>query len=122
MTNKQAAVAFLESVIAGKIREGYAKFVAPQAIHHNIHFPGDRRSLLEAMEQSHVQFPDKRLAVKQVLEEGDRVMVFSHVTIREGELEMGIIHLFRFSQGQIVELWDVGQQVPEDSPNENGMF
>ena len=29
---------------------------------------------------------------------------------------------FRFQGDRIVELWDLGQPVPEKSPNENGMF
>ena len=32
------------------------------------------------------------------------------------------VHLFRFDGDRIVELWDVGQPVPEESPNENGVF
>jgi predicted SnoaL-like aldol condensation-catalyzing enzyme len=33
-----------------------------------------------------------------------------------------VIHIFRFEEDRIVELWDVGQEIPEDSPNDNGMF
>jgi predicted SnoaL-like aldol condensation-catalyzing enzyme len=32
------------------------------------------------------------------------------------------VHIFRFRGDKIVELWDLGQEVPESSPNENGMF
>jgi predicted SnoaL-like aldol condensation-catalyzing enzyme len=32
------------------------------------------------------------------------------------------VHIFRFEQGRIVELWDLGQEVPESSPNQYGMF
>ena len=38
------------------------------------------------------------------------------------DLGWAIIHIFRFQDNQIVEMWDVGQAVPEDSPNENGVF
>jgi predicted SnoaL-like aldol condensation-catalyzing enzyme len=33
-----------------------------------------------------------------------------------------VVHIFRFEGGLIVELWDVGQDVPEQSVSENGMF
>ena len=31
-------------------------------------------------------------------------------------------HIFRFAGDRIVEMWDVGQEVPASSPNTNGMF
>lgn len=33
-----------------------------------------------------------------------------------------VVHIFRFDRNHIVEMWDLGQQVPENMPNENGMF
>jgi predicted SnoaL-like aldol condensation-catalyzing enzyme len=66
--------------------------------------------------------PDKILAVKQVLQDGDRVAVLSHMVPAPGEPGMALVHLFRFEDGRITELWDVGQPVPVDSPNEHGMF
>lgn len=38
------------------------------------------------------------------------------------DLGAAVVHIFSFHEGKIVEMWDVGQPVPEDSPNENGMF
>jgi predicted SnoaL-like aldol condensation-catalyzing enzyme len=32
------------------------------------------------------------------------------------------VHIFRFKKGHIVELWDLGQPVPEKSLNQYGMF
>jgi predicted SnoaL-like aldol condensation-catalyzing enzyme len=36
--------------------------------------------------------------------------------------EIVVIHIFRFEHDRIAELWDVGQPISKDSPNENGMF
>ena len=38
------------------------------------------------------------------------------------EPAVATIHLFRIEAGRIVELWDVGQPAPADSPNEHGLF
>jgi len=32
------------------------------------------------------------------------------------------VHIFRFKGGRIAELWDIGVQEPEDSPNQHGLF
>jgi predicted SnoaL-like aldol condensation-catalyzing enzyme len=36
--------------------------------------------------------------------------------------EHAVVHIVRFDGEKIAEMWDVGQAVPADSPNENGMF
>ena len=41
---------------------------------------------------------------------------------KPGDLGAAVVHIFKFEGNLIVELWDMGQAVPEDSPNENGMF
>jgi predicted SnoaL-like aldol condensation-catalyzing enzyme len=33
-----------------------------------------------------------------------------------------VVHIFRFAGNHIVEMWDLGQQIPDNMPNENGMF
>ncbi len=48
--------------------------------------------------------------------------VFSHVRQKAGDRGVAVVHIFRFEAGRIVELWDVGQPVPEETVNENGMF
>jgi len=35
---------------------------------------------------------------------------------------IAVVHIFRFESDQIAELWDVGMEVPKDSPNESGAF
>jgi predicted SnoaL-like aldol condensation-catalyzing enzyme len=36
--------------------------------------------------------------------------------------EIALIHIFRFEDGSIIEEWEAAQEVPKESPNENGMF
>lgn len=49
-------------------------------------------------------------------------MVHSLVKQNPEDLGRAVVHIFRFQDNKIVELWDIGQPIPEDSPNENGMF
>jgi predicted SnoaL-like aldol condensation-catalyzing enzyme len=120
--NKAAAVSFLQMASKGDVREAYSKFVAPGFKHHNPYYEGSAETLMTAMEENARENPSKALDVKLAIEEGDFVAVHSHVRLKPGELGGAIVHIFRFEAGHIVELWDVGQAVPEQSPNQHGMF
>ena len=119
---KEIAVSFLQLVASGEVREAYQKYIGPRFSHHNPFFPGDANSLMLAMEENAAKNPHKSLEVKQAIEEKDRVVVFSHVKQNPSDLGGAVVHIFRFQDNQIVELWDVGQAIPENSPNRNGMF
>ncbi|UIO44005.1 nuclear transport factor 2 family protein [Brevibacillus brevis] len=121
-TLKENAVSFLQLVASGNVREAYQRYTSPNFRHHNPFFRGDAHSLMLAMEENAAQNPHKVLEVKRAIEEGDIVAVHSHVKQNQEDLGGAVVHIFRFHNDQIVELWDVGQPIPEDSPNENGMF
>ena len=121
MSNKDSAIEFLRLASSGNVREAYEKYIHPDFRHHNPYFNGDRESLLIAMEDAAVNHPNKFLNVQQAIEEGDRVAIHSHVR-QESGADIAVVHIFRFQNDTIIELWDVGLEVPEGSPNENGMF
>ena len=121
-TRKQAAVEFLQLIVAGRIDEAYQKHVYMQGKHHNPYCPAGFPALKKAMIENHVQFPSKQLTVKNVLGDGDLVAVHSHILLRPGEPGVAAVHLFRFHSDKIVEMWDSGQPVPVDSPNKDGAF
>ncbi|WP_404459698.1 nuclear transport factor 2 family protein [Sutcliffiella horikoshii] len=119
---KEAAISFLELVASGKIREAFESHIALDFLHHNPYFRGDAESLMLAMEENAVQSPNKMLEVKHTIAEGNTVAVHSHIKQNPEELGAAVIHIFRFEGERVVELWDVGQAIPEESPNEHGMF
>jgi predicted SnoaL-like aldol condensation-catalyzing enzyme len=121
-SRKDAAIEFLTLVASGKIREAYTRHVGPGFRHHNPYFRGDAASLMEAMEQTAVKNPDKTLEVQLALHDGELVAVFSRVRQKPSDPGGAVVHIFRFVGDRIVELWDIGQAVPEESVNENGMF
>ena len=121
-TQKEAAVDFLHLVASGNVREAYRKYVGPEFRHHNPYFRSDAKSLMAAMEENAAKNPNKVLEVQRALQDGDLVAVHSHIRQRPGDRGGAAVHIFRFQGDRIVELWDVGQEVPESSPNELGMF
>ena len=120
--HKTAAVQFLEKVVQGNIDEAYRTFVDMKGKHHNHFFPAGFASLQKAMKDNHVQFPAKRIAVKNVLADGDLVAVHSELILKSAGDRMTVVHIFRFKGDMIVEMWDCGQQIPADSPNGDGAF
>ena len=122
MDHRDIASEFLCMCARGEVRDAYARFVAEDFIHHNAWFPGDRESLLLAMEQSAAAEPNKSFEVKQVIDGGDRIAVLSHLRRANADLEYAVVHIARIEGGKIVGLWDLGQEIPKDSPNTNGMF
>ena len=119
---KETAIDFLRKAASGDVREAYRKYVGPRFRHHNVYFKGDAESLMLGMEENAKQNPDKTLEIKHALHDGDLVAVHSHVRMNPGDRGVALVHIFRFEGDRIAELWDLGQPVPETSPNEYGMF
>ncbi|MGM7722225.1 nuclear transport factor 2 family protein [Metabacillus sp. Hm71] len=119
---KEKAVSFLQLVASGNVPEAYERYISPDFRHHNPYFRGDADSLMIAMEENAAKNPHKILEVKLAIQEKDTVAVHSHVKQNPDDLGGAVVHIFRFLDNQIVELWDIGQPIPKDSPNENGMF
>ena len=119
---KDTAIEFLTLAASGNVSEAYERHVGAEFRHHNPHFRGDAASLREAMQTNAAKNPNKVLEVQRALQDGDEVAVFSHVRQRPDDRGAAVVHIFRFEGSRIAELWDIGQEVPESSVNENGMF
>ncbi len=118
----RAALSFLRLVIGGKISEAYATHVDPRMRHHNPFYAGDASSLQKGMEENDRAFPSKSITIKNVIEDGNLVAVHSNVRLEPGKPGFATVHMFRFEGDKVVEMWDIVQEVPKDSPNKNGMF
>ena len=115
---------FLKMAASGKVSEAYQKYISRDFLHHNAYFAGDAKSLKAGMMEAHHKFPKTTLEVQRVVAEDDLVAVHSRVRHSADSPEIAVVHIFRIdlNYDRIVELWDVGMEVPKDSPNENGVF
>jgi predicted SnoaL-like aldol condensation-catalyzing enzyme len=123
MKRKESAVEFLKMASAGRVDDAYARFIAPGFVHHNPYFKGDRESLKAAMTEAHATSPNKLIDVKRVFEDG--AFVITHSLVVRGnpaDPDVAVVHIFKFDGEKVVELWDLGQLLSKDSPNENGAF
>jgi predicted SnoaL-like aldol condensation-catalyzing enzyme len=116
------AIELLQMCAGGQVREAYDKHVDARFRHHNPYFRSDRASLMEAMADSATRDPSKSFRVMKVMPAGDTVALLSRLEREQGRLVYAVVHILRFEGDRIVEMWDLAQPVPDDSPNELGMF
>ncbi len=118
---KAIALDFLDYARTGN-RDAAERLAAPGARHHNPLFAAGMPALLDAVVEAAKEAPARQLDVKRVIAEGDCVVVHSHVRHRRGDPGMSLVHIFRFEDDRIAEVWDIAQPLPEVSPNADGAF
>ena len=121
-SHKDTATSFLRLAVSGQAKRAFESYAASDFRHHNPWFRGDAQSLAAAMDENAAQHPDKAIEFINVLEDGDLVAVHSRVRHTPGGPQVAVVHIFRFDGDRVVELWDLAQEVPAESANENGMF
>ena len=119
---KSLAIAFLQEIVAGDVKGAYDRHVGDGFRHHNAYFAGDAASLCAGMEDDEQRCPGKQLIVINALEDGDRVSIHSKLIRPGGGPEIAVVHLFRFEDGRIAEMWDVAMVAPAEIVNQNGLF
>jgi len=122
MNLKEIAIDFLNNAAVGDVRSVYKKYVWKNCIHHNPYFRGDADSLMIAMEENTVQYPGKIFEIQRAIQEDNFVAVHSKIRMKPGNAGIAVVHIFRFKDNFIEEMLDIGQPIPEKSPNEHGMF
>lgn len=66
--------------------------------------------------------PDAKQTIHRAFVDGDHVIMHVHVERWPGDPGLAVVDIFRCENGEIVEHWDVIQDVPEHSINSNSMF
>lgn len=122
--NKALAVSLIEDVLMGKDPSKIGDYISTEGYHqHNPQIKDGLTGIVEAVEYLTSQNNMfKYTKIHKVLGEGNFVL-----TVSEGEWNGGKKHafydLFRMKAGQVVEHWDVIQEIPtEGMAHNNGMF
>jgi predicted SnoaL-like aldol condensation-catalyzing enzyme len=107
---------------AGQVEQAFARFAGPQFRHHNPYFAGDAAAIKAGMLANAARFPDMLFEVQRAIAEGPLVAVHSRARMQPGAPDIAIVHILRFEDGLIAEMWDIGQAQPDPMPNQYGMF
>jgi predicted SnoaL-like aldol condensation-catalyzing enzyme len=128
--NKDTLLALYDEMINGKAPlKAVRKYLVPEYIQHNPNLPTGADGTGMSFENRLKNFPDMRVVVHQVIASGD--YVWAHVNFINiysndpNDLGVAGVDIFKYNdKGEIIEHWDVLQQVvdPAKAANTNGMF
>lgn len=122
-TNKRIVREFYDLAFnQKKAAEAASKYLGKVYRQHNP-WAGDGPDAFVAYVTGFVKaYPALRFDLKRIIAEGDLVTTHSHMTLDPTDRGKAIMDIFRVESGKIVEHWDVSQQIPAESANNNTMF
>lgn len=89
--------------------------------HSSLAEPG-RDALKRFLAHIRTESPDARQTIHRAFLDGDHVIVHVHVERWPGDPGLAVVDIFRCENCEIVEHWDVVQDIPANPINPNGMF
>ncbi|MFC3892819.1 nuclear transport factor 2 family protein [Lentzea rhizosphaerae] len=119
---RSAATAYFDQLLVDKDVDA-VKRLAPEYHQHNPAIPSGTAGLRETFTAFFQQFPQLTADRKRVIAEGDLVAIHAHYRTSPEDRGQSVVDIFRVRpDGKIVEHWDVVQDVPATSANDNTMF
>ncbi|MFC3901935.1 Predicted SnoaL-like aldol condensation-catalyzing enzyme [Acinetobacter marinus] len=120
--NRQLVVNFYNQFFNQHETKNSTAVIADNYRQHNPEVPDGKIPFVGYFAQYFQQNPQYQSKI--VRSSTDRDLVWLHVHSQNGEDDRGqaVVDIFRVENGKIVEHWDVIQDVPETSANDNTMF
>jgi predicted SnoaL-like aldol condensation-catalyzing enzyme len=105
-----------------KPTEAAKKYIGDKYIQHNPYVPNGAAAFYGYFEGFFKEHSKYRAEIKRVIGDGDLVVLHMNSKLDDKDRGKAIVDIFRLENGKIVEHWDVIQDVPEKSANNNTMF
>jgi predicted SnoaL-like aldol condensation-catalyzing enzyme len=121
--NKKIVLEYTDlAFIQRKPEEAVAKYLGPYYRQHNPGAGDGTESFIAHVKWWAKNYPSCHFDLKRIIAEGDLVMTHTHIIREPGDRGLAVMDIFRFENGKVVEHWDVVQEIPETSANNNTMF
>jgi len=120
--NKKVVLDLYEKGINQKDFDAAAKDFGPRYIQHNPRAKDGTEGFKAFIGFLKAKFPNYHSEIKKVFADGDYVILHVHNVPAPGERGAAIVDIFRLENGKVVEHWDVRQDIPDQSANNNTMF
>lgn len=118
-TNKAIVRKFFQTVfVEHKVDEGL-ELLSDNYIQHNQMVPPGKEAMRTAFKKG---LDNVSTEIKQIVAEGDRVVVFHHFKFDPKSLGATVIDIFRIEDGKLAEHWDVMSPIPENPPFPKPLF
>ena len=120
--NRRIVVDYYQTAFAGDPEKAVADHLGDRYVQHNPDARDGAEAFVGFVRWLRGDHPELRLDIRRVIAKGDLVVTHSHLVLRPGEPGRALADIFRLEDGKVVEHWDVIQDIPERSANDNGMF
>jgi predicted SnoaL-like aldol condensation-catalyzing enzyme len=120
--NKTAVLGFYEAALNNKDFDAAQKFLSPRYKQHNPTLLDGADGIKKLIETLRARAPTMHVEIKHIFAVDDFVIVHSHSITDPAKPGRAIADFYRMKDGLIEEHWDVIQDIPDHSVNENGMF
>ncbi len=126
--NTAVVLAFLDMVFnKHDVETAFKLYVGAEYRQHNPLVADGKDGAIQGLTRvTHELYPELRQEVKRTVSQGDLVAVHSRYLRNAADRSSGrgtaVVDMFRLEHGRIVEHWDVVQDIPEKSANDNSMF
>jgi len=98
------------------------EFISPDYIQHSSLAEPGVDALKAWLDMVRVESPDAQQTIHRLFADGDHVTTHVHVVRWLGDPGLAVCDIFRCAGGQVVEHWDVIQEISENPVNPNSMF
>jgi predicted SnoaL-like aldol condensation-catalyzing enzyme len=121
--NKKIVLDFYQGVFQKHQVKSYAdRYIGNQYRQHNPYVADGKAPFVDYFVQYFKENPQASSQIKRVIADGDLVWLHVHSQANPQDRGSAVIDIFRVKDGKIVEHWDVIQEIPETSANNNTMF
>ncbi len=124
--NKQFVLNMFKDIFTDHKLDTASKYIADDYIQHNPLAGNGRQAFVDFFTPFVKQNPQYNVEVKRIIAQGDLVLVHSLAKTNKSDRGMAVVDIFRVERVNgkpiIKEHWDMAQQIPEKSANNNTMF